>query len=183
MFRDVDLRWLWVLAVMLLVLLMAKCEAEAKDTFYGVGIFGGEQWQQGLGHTDKTYDWQEFQVRPMAGKHLTDRWDLWLEGNLGYIRWNDKGNGTFLGALVMTDYDLIKYKEWRFFTEMGVGLGWTNYTPSSHMLGNGVLGLVDIGMGIQYKNIRVGPRFEHKSAMSANDHGLNTYGLMITIRR
>jgi len=181
MFKDIDLRWLWVLAVMLLVLLPAKCEA--KDTFYGMGIFGGEQWQQGLGHVDKTYNWQEFQVRPMVGKHLTDRWDLWLEGNLGYIKWNDGAHGTFLGTLVMTDYDIIKYKEYRFFTEMGVGLGWTNYTPGNHILGNGVLGLVDLGMGIQYKNIRVGPRFEHKSSMSTNDHGLNTYGLMIMIRR
>jgi hypothetical protein len=182
MFRDIDLRWLWILAVMLLVLLVAKCEVEAAGTFYGLGVSAGEQWQKGLAHVSQTSNWQELQIRPSYGKHMTDRWDLWVEGELGYIKWNDGHSGVTLGALAMTDYGIVKYKGYRLFTEIGVGLGWTSYTPNKALLRNNVLGLIDVGIGIEYKNIRIGPRFEHKSAIFAHDQGINTYGIMI-IRR
>jgi hypothetical protein len=183
--RDTSFGWYWIIAVLvvLLALLVGK-ECHASDNFYGVGIFAGEQWQKGIAHVSPDYNWQELQIKPMMGKHMSDRWDLWLEGNLGWMKWNDGHNGITLGALGMMSYDIIQYKCWSVYNEMGVGLGWTDHTPSTNLLRNNVLGLIDCGIGLKFKYqdyvIKLGPRFHHSSAILAHDCGINTYGMITT---
>jgi len=189
--RDIDISWLWIMAVLVILFTCAAAgKCSAKDTFYGVGVFGGEQWQSSSNpiHHTSAYNWQEFQICPIYGKHMGDRWDLWLEGNLGYIKWQDNPGAIKLGANVMTSYDIVKYRQYRLFGEFGIGLGWASYTPSTNMLRNNVLGLIDVGIGMKtiMKNgliLKIGPRLQHSSAIFAHDAGINTFGLMISLTR
>jgi len=189
--RDIDISWLWIVAVLVVLFTCATAgKCGAKDTFYGVGVFGGEQWISSANPTHHTsaYNWQELQVRPIYGKHMDDRWDLWLEGHIGCLKWVDHSGALRLGANVMTSYDVFKYKQCRLFGEFGVGFGWASYTPSTNMLRNNVLGLIDVGIGIKVLTkeeftLKIGPRFHHTSAVFAHDAGINTFGVMVSLTR
>ena len=179
------------LILILMTTVIEKCHADDfYRTFSGVGVYGGEQWQSSSNpiHHTSAYNWQEFQIRPIYGKHMDNRWDLWLEGNLGYIKWKDHPGAVKLGVSVMTSYDVIKYKQYGLFGEFGLGFGWASYTPSTNILRNNVLGLIDVGMGVKtiMKNgfiLKVGPHFQHSSAVLAHDTGINTFGIMVSIIR
>lgn len=174
--------WLTILGLAILFIFNIQ-RAHASDTFYGIGILGGEQLKSDtLWHTSPNHNWQEFQIRPIYGKHMTKRWDLWIEGNLGYMRWKDGHDGIKLGALIMTDYDIIKYKDVNFYTEFGVGTGWMSYTSNTRMVRNNLLGFIDYGCGLEFQNIKLGPRFHHTSSMFGKDSGINTYGFMVIFK-
>ena len=181
-----------IISIMAFIVLVAeKCQAsDFYRTFSGVGVYGGEQWQSPSNpiHHTSAYNWQEFQIRPIYGKHMDNRWDLWLEGNLGYIKWKNHPGAIKLGANVMTSYDVVKYKQYGLFGEFGIGLGWASYTPSTNLLRNNVLGLIDVGMGVKtiMKKgfiLKIGPRFHHSSAVLARDVGINTFGIMVSLIR
>ena len=173
----------FILLVIVFFIALIVCKnCYANDTFYGVGVWGGEQCRSAsFIHVSESYDWTEIQVRPVYGWHLDNRWDAWLEGEIGYIQWNE-GSGYKLGVMVLTGYDVIKGNNWSLFGEVGVGLGYNSYSPSRNTLGNNPTGLIDVGIGVEYKNIRLGPRFHHTSSFFGHDAGINTFGTMLTVR-
>ena len=157
------------------------CSAE--DTFTGIGVFTGEQFKQGIAHVSKHYDWEEFQVKPIYGKHMDDRWDLWVEGVVGLVNYTDT-QSIKLGVNLMTSYDVIKIREARIYTEVGVGVGWCNRSPSTNLLRPNLLGFIDGGVGVKHPigkgwAAKIGLRFHHTSSMFAHDTGINSYGVEI----
>lgn len=157
-----------------------SCSAEEKSPYFvGMGMMFGSQWKSGpLWHTT-SHNYNEFIFTPMVGKHMDDRWDLWLEGKIGYLDWSERG-AVKLGANIMTSYDVLKFRTWSIYGEAGVGIGYRSYSPSNRTLGNGVLGFIDYGIGVKTKltakyTLKTGLRFEHSSSIPTNDAGINTH--------
>lgn len=174
---------IWAIFILLYTIFIFAPNCSASDTFYGIGMYSGEQWKSATFiHVSPTYDWREFQLHPIYGQHLSDKWDIWFEGELGYIKWNSN-NSVMVGIMLMTSYDIVQYKNYNLFGELGVGVGWISYSPSINTLGHNPAGLIDLGAGVEYKNFRIGPRFHHTSSMFGKDAGINTFGCMLTIRR
>jgi hypothetical protein len=161
----------------------------AGDAYYGVSMFGGTQWHgDPIWYVAKNYDWWDVSVRPIVGVHKSDRWDLWLEGNLTYVALDDDPDSVELGATGMTSYDFVSGRSWSLFGELGVGLGWMSDTPDDHILGTGILGFFDYGVGVKFKSesgvvVKLGPRFHHRSSLFKDDAGMNTYGLMLSVAK
>ena len=172
-----------------LTLTLAAARCPAADAYHGVSLFGGTQWHgDPVWYVSDTYDWQEVSVRPLLGLRKTKRWDLWLEGNLTYMALEDDPDSVELGALGMTSYDLLHRDAWGLFAEIGVGLGWMSDSPDDHIVGPGVLGFFDYGLGVRFRTdggllVRLGPRFHHCSSLFRDDAGLNTYGLMFSVAK
>lgn len=182
---------LWRFFIFLTVITMFFCffvgMCHSADSFYGAGVFAGGQFRSDpLWHTTDKRDAQEFSFVPIIGKHVSDRWDIWIEGRLEYLRWREGSSALKIGALIMTDYNIIKTPNWSLYSEAGVGIGCRSYSPSSNTLGKGVLGFVDYGTGIKYKftnkyTAKIGLRFEHTSSILGKDTGINTYGTYFAI--
>ena len=193
-------RWLIAVLVLGLTALSAR-ETSAADAppaltpatkqdalYYGLTVFVGEQWHNDPIWYTSHYDWQEIQIRPVAGKHRTERWDLWLEGNLTYIKLEDLPESIELGIGVMNSYDVLPYKGWCLFGELGAGVGWMSASPDPHVVGDGVLGFLDYGIGIKLKTkqgylFKIGPRFHHRSGLFVRDAGMNSYGLTVSVSK
>jgi hypothetical protein len=152
-------------------------------------MLGGTQWHgDPIWYVTDKYDWWYFSVRPLVGIHRTERWDLWLEGNLGYSALEDDPDAVELGALGMTSYDFLSAGRWSLFGELGVGLGWMSDTPDEHVVDTGVLGFLDYGLGVKVRTerglvVKLGPRFHHRSSLLKDDAGMNTYGVMLSVTR
>lgn len=176
--------------LILLIVVLAPFSLYAEDQpkyFVGMNAIFGEQWKEdpGWNLTIHRNCW-EYQFNPVVGLHLSDRWDLWAEGKIGYLDWKDYNEAVKLGLNIMTSYDVIKYKDWRFYGEFGVGIGGRSYSPSNHVLGTSILGFVDYGVGVKYEFMRnwfakIGVRFEHSSSIPAHDTGINSYTTLIGI--
>jgi len=122
-----------------------SAEASFDDSFYGLTVFVGRQYHDDpIWHVSGKFDWEELQIRPVAGQHRTERADLWLEGNFTYIRLEDIPDSIELGLSVMTSYDVLKYKRWSLFAELGVGMGWMSATPDVNLVGDNILGFLDL---------------------------------------
>ena len=169
-------------------LLSLNCYAEESKTFLGIGmIFGGQFKVDPMWHVTP-HDYNEFQVNPIVGEHLSDRWEIWLEGKIDYLNWKTDGRGALkLGASILTSYDILKFSErCRLYAEAGVGIGYRSWSPSNRTLGTSVLGLIDYGVGAKYKidkkyTAKIGVRFEHTSSIPASDTGINTYGIAFAL--
>ena len=181
--------WLIAALVLALTALPARAAVSADTAFYGLGLFVGEQWHDDpIWHVSENFDWQELQIRPIAGRHRTERWDLWLEGNLTYIKLEDVQDSIELGVNVMTSYDALKYKGWSLFGELGVGVGWMSATPDTNLVGDSILGFLDYGFGVKLTTkqgylFKLGPRFHHRSSLVAVDAGMNSYGLTVSVAK
>lgn len=164
-----------------------SCSAEEKSPYFvGMGMMFGSQWKSDqLWHFTPHY-YKEFIFTPIVGKHMDDRWDIWLEGKIGYLDWTkDHADALKVGANIMTSYDVLKLriwsKTWSIYGEAGVGVGYRTYSPSNHTLGNGILGFIDYGAGVKTNLtakyiLKTGLRFGHTSSVpDTKDTGINTY--------
>ena len=194
MSQGVCVRW-WLIAALALgfTVMSARetfsAEASFDDSFYGLTVFVGRQYHEDpIWHVSGKFDWEELQIRPVAGQHRTERADLWLEGNFTYIRLEDIPDSIELGLSVMTSYDVLKYKRWRLFAELGVGMGWMSATPDVNLVGDNILGFLDYGIGIKLRTkqghmLKVGPRFHHRSSLVDVDAGMNSYGFAFSLAK
>jgi hypothetical protein len=182
----------WPIATALILGLAATpavATGAAKDNYYGLGAFGATQWHNDpIWHTTENYDWREFHLNPIVGRHRTDRWDVWIEGNVGFINWDDVPDTVELGAGVMNSYDFVVRSGWSLFGEIGIGLGWMSNTPDTNLVGDSLKGFLDYGVGVKLKTkqgyvIRIGPRFHHRSDVTIRDAGMNGYGVMISVTK
>ena len=179
------IKTIWIIAVILICISFCN-KGYGADDFYGIRIFAGEQMKNApVAHVSERYDWEEFQVKPLYGKHMDDQWDLWIEGLIGLVNYNE-GQSIKLGTLIMTSYDVVKVGETKVYTEVGVGVGWCNYSPSTNTLRPNLLGFIDAGAGIKYPIkkgwlAKIGLRFHHTSSMFGHDTGINTYGLEFSL--
>ena len=175
--------------IALLTLTLAAATCRAADSYFGLSMLGGTQWHgDPIWYVTDKYDWWYFSVRPLVGIHRTERWDLWLEGNLGYSALEDDPDAVELGALGMTSYDFLSAGRWSLFGELGVGLGWMSDTPDEHVVDTGVLGFLDYGLGVKVRTerglvVKLGPRFHHRSSLLKDDAGMNTYGVMLSVTK
>jgi len=193
------MRWPTLSALILGIgtILTAKV-CPAGDLFYGMSVFGGAQYDSDeIWHTEKHRDWREIQVRPLVGIHKTDRWDLWVEGSLGYIEWEDEPEAVNAGevpysieagVIGMTSYDVLKKGPWSLYGELGVGVGWMSETPDTNLVDTGILGFLDYGLGVKARTesgyiFKLGPRFHHRSCLTSVDAGLNSYGVMLGVAK
>ena len=184
------MRWSVVIALILgLTAVPAVKICSANDTFYGLGAFGATQYHDDpIWHTTENFDWREYHVNPIAGTHLTDRWDVWVEGNLGYVDWDEVPDSLEVGASVLTSYDVLSHKGWSLFGEIGAGVGWMTNTPDENLVDNSLLGFLDYGFGVKARTkqglvFKVGPRFHHRSGLFVVDAGMNGYGVMFSVSR
>jgi hypothetical protein len=194
------MRWPTLSALFLgFAAIFAAGNCSAEEGFYGLSVFGGGQYRSdSIWHTSENYDWREIQVRPVVGWHKTDNWDLWVEGNLGYIAWEDQTGSAEpgeesqhsleAGVTGMTSYDVLKKGGWSLYGELGVGIGWMSNTPDPHLADNGVLGFLDYGLGVKFRTesgfaFKLGPRFHHRSCLFTRDAGMNSYFVMLSITK
>jgi hypothetical protein len=183
-------RWSVVIALILgLTVVSAVKICSANETFYGLGAFGATQYHDDpIWHTTENFDWREYHINPIIGRHQTDRWDVWLEGNLGYVNWDEVPDSVEVGASVLTSYDVLSHKGWSLFGEIGAGVGWMTNTPDENLVDNSFLGFLDYGFGIKARTkqgfvFKVGPRFHHRSGLFVVDAGMNGYGVMFSVTR
>jgi hypothetical protein len=186
------MRWPIVSALVLGLTAVSAVESfSADNTFYGVGTFAATAWHDDpIWYTTnkEKYDWQEYHVNPIVGRHQSSRWDVWLEGNVGYIIWDDLPDSLELGVSLMNSYDFLTRRGWSLFGEIGAGIGWLSYTPDPHVVDDFVLGFFEYGIGIKARTkqgfvIKIGPRFQHRSGLFVVDAGVNGYGIMFSVSK
>jgi len=172
-----------------LTVIPAVANSSGKDTFFGVGTFTATQWHSDpIWYTTKNFDWREFHINPIVGRHQTDRWDAWLEGNVGFVQWDETPDTLELGVSIMNSYDFLAHQGWSLFGEIGAGIGWVSFTPDPHIVDDSVIGFLDYGIGIKARTkqgyvIRIGPRFHHRSGLFVVDAGVNGYGIMFSVTK
>ena len=184
------MRWPIVGVLVLgLAVIPAVATCSASDKFYGVGAYAATQWHEDpIWYTTENFDWREYHVNPIVGRHETDRWDVWLEGNVGYLRWDEVPDSLELGVSIMNSYVFLAHKGWSLFGEIGAGIGWLSYTPDPHIVDDSVLGFFEYGIGIKVRTkqgfvIKIGPRFHHRSALFLRDSGMNGYGVTFSVAK
>jgi hypothetical protein len=184
------MRWPIVSALILgLTIIPSVGTCSANEKFYGLGTFGATQWHEDpIWYTTDKYDWREFHIQPIVGRHQTRRWDAWLEGNVGYIQWDDTPDSLELGVILMNSYDFLSHRGWSLYGEIGAGVGWLHYTPDPHIVEDSVLGFFTYGVGIKARTkrgfvIKIGPRFEHRSGLFVVDAGVNGYGIEFSVTK
>ena len=184
------MRWPIVSALILgLTVIPSVATCSADEKFYGVGTYAATQWHEDpIWYTTANFDWREFHINPIVGRHQTHRWDVWLEGDVGYIRWDETPDSLELGVSVMNSYDFFAHKGWSLFGEIGAGIGWLSYTPDPHIVDDAVLGFFEYGIGIKARTkqgyvIKIGPRFQHRSGLFVVDAGVNGYGIMFSVTK
>ena len=185
------MRWPIVSALILgLTAIPAVATSSASEKFYGLGAYAATKWPGDpiWYTTSEDFGWQEFHVNPIYGRRQTKRWDVWLEGNLGYVDWDTTPSSIELGVNIMNSYDVLSYKGWSLFGEIGAGIGWGSATPDPHIVDDFVLGFLDYGVGIKARTkqgvvFKIGPRFHHRSGLFVRDAGVNGYGIMLSVTR
>jgi hypothetical protein len=173
-----------------LTALLPDATQAADRSFFGVGGYAGLQYANDpIWHVTKEYDWRDYQGSLIAGKHQTDRWDVWFEVTAGSVHWvQDIPDCTEVGATAMSSYDFLASGGWRLYGELGGGFGWMTDTPDTDMVFDSPLGFIDYGLGIKLKlknglTFKLGPRFHHRSALLVHDTGMNSYGLSFSITK
>ena len=172
-----------------LTVIPAVGTCSAKEKFYGMGAFAATQWHNDpIWYTSDKYDWRDYHIQPIVGIHETARWDAWLEGNVGYIQWEEPPDSLELGVILMNSYDVLSSNGWSLYGEIGAGVGWLSYTPDPHIVEDSVLGFFDYGVGIKARTkqgyvFKIGPRFHHRSGLFVRDAGVNSYGIMCSLTK
>ena len=184
------MRWPIVSALLLgLTVIPAVATCATNDEFYGIGAYAATQWHEDpIWYTTEHFDWREYHINPIVGRHETNRWDVWLEGNVGYVMWDELPDSLELGINIMNSYDFLAHKGWSLFGEIGAGIGWGSFTPDPHIVDDSVLGFFDYGIGIKARTkqgyvIKIGPRFHHRSGLFIRDAGVNGYGIMFSVTK
>ena len=184
------MRWPIMGALILgLTVIPAVASCSASEKFYGVGMCAATQWHDDpIWYTSENFDWQEYHINPIFGRHESVRWDVWLEGNVGYIRWDGTQDSLELGIGIMNSYDFLSHNGWGLFGEIGAGIGWGSATPDPHIVDDFVLGFFEYGIGIKARTkqgfvIKIGPRFQHRSGLFVVDAGVNGYGIMFSVTK
>jgi len=184
------MRWPIVGALILgLTVIPAVGTCSAGEKFYGLGGFAATQWHNDpIWYTSDNYDWQDYHLQPIVGIHQSPRWDVWLEGNLGYIHWEEPPDSLELGVILMNSYDVLSSGGWALYGEIGAGVGWLSYTPDPNIVDDSVLGFFDYGIGIKARTkqgyvIKIGPRFHHRSGLLVVDAGVTSYGIELSVMK
>lgn len=169
----------------------------------GLGVFGGEQIKEehsinSFWHSTGNHQWKYFMLHPAYGRLMSkysSRWELYLEGNIGYLNFHSKNDyGRYktdvfaCGASIMTSYDLIKFENVSLFAECGAGLGYWTKSPNKKLVQPDILGLINYGIGLKIPlgndfYLRSSLRFTHTSSIPGQDAGANTSGLLVGITK
>lgn len=122
-----------------------------------------------------------------GGKFLNDWASVRAETQIGRI-WYKESSGMQTAGLFIIRFDPKLYKELRFFTEVGVGIGYVNTKENEKLIKPGMTGHVDSGIGfifpIGWKKVDflIGYKFSHVSSLKPGDKGINTHGVMVGLR-
>lgn len=158
----------------------------AADNTIGMGIFYGESVTENYypkWHSSPNRKWNCVIAHPTYGWLLSDVWEVYLEGDIGYYNF-EKTNVYSAGVSLITDYKILG----PLYLELGCGTGyWTN-TPDKRLVRNGLIGLIKYGAGAKIQlnkvyTMKIGYRFTHSSEIFADDTGANTHGVLCTISK
>ena len=166
---------------------MVMAEEKKTQSMIGLGIFtGGECESDPIWHTSPKYDWKQVNLHPMYGWKF-NRAEVYFEGSIGYLRFKPSDDDIFsFGLTLMASYDVLRYKHFSLFTELGAGLGYWTDTPSQKLVRHSLLGIFQYGGGVKINitdNIqsRLTARFNHTSALLNGDTGANSYGVLLCV--
>ena len=172
--------------LIIIFLLFTVLPAKATNNIMGVGIFYGKNITEAYypkWHSSPNYKWDSIVVHPTYGWILSDIWELYFEGGIGYYNFKDT-NVYSLDISLMTDYKILG----PIYLEIGCGTGyWTN-SPDKQLIKDGLIGFIKYGTGtkIQLNKryiAKIGYRFTHSSEIFADDTGVNTHGILFSISK
>lgn len=159
----------------------------AADNTIGVGIFYGnsipESYTYPAWHSSSDREWDCVIIHPAYGWLLSDVWEIYFEGDIGYYNF-EKTKVYSVGVSLMTDYKVLG----PLYLEIGCGTGYWAGTPDKRFVKNGLIGLIKYGTGakIQIDKIyimKIGYRFTHSSEIFVDDTGANTHGILFSISK
>ena len=182
---------------LLLIAFSTTALAESENTI-GVGFFIGVQIPEVAGDlaVRERYDWDYTVLQPTFGWLLSERWEIYLEGNIGWYHFKDKREGGSednytLGLSVIAAYDFVKFDKWSTFVEGGLGIVYLTDIPEEHgeplvqkdsfpllvQFGTGF----KINLGKEYL-LKLAYRFTHiSSILRTEEGGLNNHGALVAI--
>lgn len=179
----------WTLIMLMCLASIATANANNKKRTIGLSIFYGRQlFSNSILLTSKEYNWSYIILHPSMGWMLSDRWEIYLEGNIGQYNFEKTNDTSSCGICIMTAYDFAKLNKWSLFVECGGGFGLWNKTLSKKLVDKGLLGYIQCGTGLRIpiKNdvfLNLAYRFTHTSAVFARDDGANTHGILFGIKK
>ena len=170
----------------IIILLFIAFPINAADNTAGIGIFYGEsitdvyypEW-----HSSSSQKWSCGIIHPTYGWLLSNKWEVYFEGDIGYYKFKKENVGS-LGISLMTDYKVLG----PLYLEIGGGIGYWTGSPDNKFVKNGLIGLIKYGTGtkIQLNKgyiAKIGYRFTHSSEIFADDTGANTHGILFSISK
>jgi len=178
----------WTLIILMSLALICPANANGKERTIGLSIFYGTQISKDSPwHNSSRYDWNYTILYPSVSLGLSNRWEVSLEGIIGWYNFHGANDTFSLGICIMTAWDFIKFNKYSLFVEWGTGIGWWNKTPSTGLVDKGLLAYIQYGTGLKFPIkdnlfVKVAYRFNHASAF-LKDHGANTHGILLGIRK
>lgn len=190
------MRKLVIVLIVLLIPLRTVVLAETKNTM-GLGVFVGVQIPDVVDvlAVRERFDWTYTILQPTYGWILSERWEIYLEGNIGWYRFDNKYDGTeddyTLGLSLMAAYDFLKFDKWSTFVELGFGIVYFSGIPEEQgeplIYRSGFPVLIQVGTGFKFhlgneNFLKLAYRFTHASSISSTEEGgLNTHGVLIAV--
>lgn len=171
------------ITLIIIILLLTISLANAQENIIGIGLFHGENitdsypiWSESDG-----YKWSCTIIHPTYGWVMSDKWEVFIEGDLGHYNLKEKDIYS-IGISLMTDYMLLS----PIYIEAGCGI--SHWTDDFNKVKRGVIGLIKYGIGTKFNlvedyTLKVGYRFTHSSELIADDSGANSHGVLVMISK
>ena len=130
-------------------------------------------------------------VEVTVGKKVSSRLFIGLETDLSHLSFINKegptrreADATVIAFAPILKYDFIKFKTMTVYGLAGVGVAFSNDTPSVKTLGHNPLGQIKAGLGFNFKfsentTFNIGGKYDNLSSHSAGDRGINTGGISV----
>jgi hypothetical protein len=186
-----------IVLLIVFIPLQTAALAESENTI-GVGVFVGVQIPEVAGDlaVRERYDWYYTVLQPTYGWLLSERWEIYLEGNFGWYHFDDKKEGGSedhytLGLSAIVAYEFLKFDKWSTFVEGGLGMVYLTGIPEEHgeplVQKDSFPLLVQFGTGFKFNLgneyfLKVAYRFTHiSSILRTEEGGLNNHGALVAI--
>lgn len=174
------------MTLVVIFLLSTVSLVRATDNAIGIGIFYGKNITENYypkWHSSPNYKWDCIIIHPTYSWLLSNEWEIYLEGDVGYYNF-EKTNVYSLGFSLITDYIILD----PIYLEVGCGLGYWTDSPDNRLIKDGLIGLIKYGTGAKIQlskeyTAKIGYRFTHSSEVFADDTGANTHGILFSISK
>ena len=174
-----------IITLIITLLLFIVLPTKAVDNTIGIGIFYGKDiaGTYPVWHSSSDHEWECFIVHPTYSWLLSDKWEIYLEGDIGHYSFK-KVNVYSLSISLMADYKILG----PIYIEAGCGTGYWTGTPNEVLVKDDLIGLIKYGTGAKIQldkkhTIKIGYRFTHSSEVFVDDTGANTHGILFSISK